>query len=116
MLFYNGDGRRILSAPNTSIPHLGPGYDYDVCNTEVLLTRLAVRDGRIVLPDGMTYRMLVLPERRDMPLEVLSKLKELVAAGMTVIGPKPETVAGPERLPAVRPAGQRPRRGTVGRL
>ena len=70
-------------------PSLGPGYDYDVCNAEVLLTRMEVRDGRIVLPDGMSYRILVLPERRTMPVEVVRKLKSLVAAGATVVGPKP---------------------------
>jgi hypothetical protein len=35
---------------------------YDVCNAEVLLTRLSVKDGAITLPDGMHYRLLVLPE------------------------------------------------------
>ena len=40
-----------------------PGYDYDVITEEALLTRMAVRDGRIVLPDGMSYRVLVLPDR-----------------------------------------------------
>ena len=94
VLFYNGDGCPNFVAPKHIDPALGPGYDYDVCNTEVLLTRLAVRDGRIVLPDGMTYRLMVLPNRKTMPLEVVRKLKELVAGGMTLIGPKPEQTPG----------------------
>src|SRR5271157_995605 len=94
VLFYNGDGCPNFVAPKHIDPAVGPGYDYDVCNPEILLTRLAVRDGRIVLPDGMTYRLMVLPDRKSMPLEVVRKLKELVAAGMTLIGPKPEQTPG----------------------
>jgi hypothetical protein len=66
-----------------------PGYDYDVVTEEVVLTRTSVRDGRIVLPDGMSYRVLVLPDRTLISLPVLRKLKELVVAGATIIGPKP---------------------------
>ena len=37
----------------------------------------------------MSYRVLVLPNRTGISLPVLRKLKELVKAGATVIGPKP---------------------------
>jgi len=66
-----------------------PGYDYDVVTEEVVLTRMSVRDGRLVLPDGMSYRVLVLPDRTTISLPVLRKLRELVLAGGTIIGPKP---------------------------
>ena len=39
------------------------GYDFDSCTPEVVLTRMTVKDGRLVLPDGMSYRLLVLPDR-----------------------------------------------------
>ena len=100
VLYYNGDGCPNFVGPKHVDPALGPGYDYDVCNTEVLLSRLAVRDGRIVLPDGMSYRLLVLPDRRDMPVEVLRKLKDLVAEGMTLVGPRPERDPGLRGFPA----------------
>ena len=100
VLFYNGDGCPNFVAPKHIDPGLGPGYDYDVCNTEILLTRLSVRDGRIVLPDGMSYRLMVLPDRKFMPLEVVRKLKELVAASMTLIGPEPEQTPGLADYPA----------------
>jgi len=76
------------------IDGLEAGYDYDVVNTDVILNRMSVKDGRIILPDGMSYRILVLPEKNDIPLEVLHKLEELVLAGATVIGPKPSDVPG----------------------
>jgi acetyl esterase/lipase len=68
-----------------------PGYDYDVVTEEVMLNRMSVKNGRLVLPDGMSYRVLVLPERTGISLPVLRKLRELVQAGATVIGPRPTT-------------------------
>ena len=66
------------------------GYDYDCVNTDVLLNRLSVAaDGRLVLPDGMSYRVLVLPEIDRMTVPVLGKIRELVAGGATVVGPRP---------------------------
>ena len=75
-------------------PSLGFGYDYDVVNPEVLLTRMAARDGRLVLPDGMSYALLALPNRSEIDLEVLEKLEQLVKAGATVVGAKPTRSAG----------------------
>ena len=58
-----------------------PGYDYDVITEEVILKRMSCRDGRLVLPDGMSYRVLVLRDHEAISLPVLRKLRELVAAG-----------------------------------
>jgi hypothetical protein len=76
------------------LPGLGAGYDYDVVNSDIILNRMSVRDGRITLPDGMSYRVLVLPDQRHMPLDVLIKLEQMVSEGATIIGPKPLTVPG----------------------
>jgi len=66
------------------------GYDFDYVNTDVVLNRMSVNaDGRIVLPDGMSYGVLVLPEIDRMTLPVLRKIRELVRNGATVLGPKP---------------------------
>ena len=45
---------------------------------EVLLTRMSVKDGRLVLPDGMSYRMLVLPRVETMTPRLLAKIRDLV--------------------------------------
>ncbi len=68
---------------------LGRGYDYDYVNEEVLLTRMKVQDGKIALPDGMNYKVLVLPENEAISLDVLKKIEELVYAGAVVVGRKP---------------------------
>lgn len=69
--------------------HTVPGYGWDECCAEVVLNRMAVRDGRIVLPDGMSYRLLVLPESAAMTPGLLRKITDLVKAGATVAGPRP---------------------------
>jgi hypothetical protein len=48
-----------------------------------------VQEGKVLLPGGLRYRVLALPAREVISLPVLKKLKELVAAGATVVGPKP---------------------------
>jgi len=78
---------------------VGAGFDYDVVTEEVILTRMSVKDGRLVLPDGVSYRVLVLPERDIISLSVLRKLKEFVAAGATIIGPQPTRSMSLENYP-----------------
>jgi hypothetical protein len=99
VLFYNGDVAPNLVAQKHTDPSLGLGYDYDVCNEEVLLTRVSVKYGRIVLPDGMSYAVLVLPDNSRMPLPVLNKISELVKDGATVIGPMPVQDSGLKNFP-----------------
>lgn len=66
------------------------GYDYDYINADALLNRISAgADGRLTLPDGVSYRLLVLPQTDRMTPQVARKLRELVAAGATVVGPKP---------------------------
>lgn len=99
--YYYGDHVPNFAQLKSSDPaRILPGYDYDVITEETILTQLSVRDGRLVLPDGMSYRILVLPPRSIMSLPVLRKLKELVAAGATVIGPKPAEASGLQNFPA----------------
>jgi hypothetical protein len=80
-------------------PALPAGYDYDFINAEVIEQRLTVKDGRFVLPDGTSYRLLVLPEKATMRPAVLRKIEALVAAGGTVHGPAPEKSPSLENYP-----------------
>ncbi len=64
-------------------------YNFDGCPPEALLTRVSVKDGRLVLPDGMSYRLLALPPSETMTPALLRGIKRLVDAGATVIGPRP---------------------------
>jgi hypothetical protein len=70
-------------------PALPRGYAFDYMNAEVLLTRASVKDGKLTLPDGMQYSLLVLPQQETMRPETLRKIKELVYEGLTILGPAP---------------------------
>jgi len=121
--YYIGEQTPSLVPPQYIIPSLGLGYDCDYTNVEVLLTRMSVKDGRIVLPDGMSYRLLYLqncvsPDKEIceavsryqqlevpteasemMSLDVLKKLRELIMDGATVIGAPPTMSAGLDNYP-----------------
>jgi hypothetical protein len=71
-----------------------PRYNFDGCSPEVVLNRMKVKDGKLVLPDGMSYRVLVLPQVETMTPALLRKIKQLVQAGATVIGPPPRKAPG----------------------
>jgi len=72
------------------------GYAYDSLNRDALLRLATVRDGRIELPGGASYALLVVPGSRPMSpeggrmsAEVAARLDELVAAGATVLVSEP---------------------------
>lgn len=85
--FYEGEHQPVTAIYRPDLR--AKGYDYDSLNREVLL-RASVRNGRVVLPSGMSYRVLVLPDTRFMTPRVLHKIAELIRAGAVIIGPKPE--------------------------
>lgn len=77
-------------APRRYSPPAGTGkYASDGCSADVVMKRMSVKNGRIVLPDGMSYRVLALPDSETMTPALLAKVASLVQAGVTVIGPRP---------------------------
>lgn len=81
-------------------PSLPAGYDYDGCDANVVMNRLAVRDGKLILSDGMTYSVLVLPQSRFMTPAMAARIRDLVRAGATVVGPRPEKTPSLVGFPA----------------
>jgi len=77
------------------IPPDPPGYNFDGCTADVILKRVSIKDGRILLPDGMSYRVLVLPKEGEqvmagvMTPELAKRIEALVREGMIVVGPPP---------------------------
>ncbi len=95
---WNRDTRN--SRPALGLPQ---GYAMDLLNTEVLLKRLSVEDGRLVLPDGMSYRLLwVDPADEPIPPQALQQILQLVRDGATVVlGPRqPQRAPGLKDYPA----------------
>ena len=66
------------------------GYGFDFVNSDVLLHKITVKDGRLVTPGGTSYRILYLGGRSQrMPLPVLQQLKSFVEQGAVIVGSKP---------------------------
>lgn len=71
-----------------------PGYNFDGIAPEVLCEQMQVDDGQLILPQGMAYRVLVLPERSTMTPALLRKVRDLAQAGATVVGAPPRKSPG----------------------
>ncbi|NDW09714.1 glycosyl hydrolase [Dysgonomonas sp. 520] len=68
------------------------GYHYDSFNADALLNLAKVKDGCIVLPDGMSYSVLVVPGKHPMQPnpecmsnEVKQKIEELRSQGAIIL-------------------------------
>lgn len=101
-LYYRGDGIGVGEPMKTRPALPAEGYDHDNANLDVLLTRVSAKNGRLVLPDGMSYRILALPDDSPMTPEALEKIAALSDAGAVVVGPRPSGMAGLPRTPQER--------------
>lgn len=70
-------------------PELPQGYSYDYINAEVIVRDMQVKDGKLVLPSGAAYSLMVLPPLDTMRPAVVTKLQKLVKQGAAIYGPKP---------------------------
>ena len=96
---------RRFAPPSTAMiaPYVRGGYNFDGCTPEVVLTRMSVKDGRIVLPDGMSYRLLVLPQVETMTPALLGQDQGTGRGRGDGRGAvTPAEVAGAEQLPGLR--------------
>jgi hypothetical protein len=95
VLYYYGDQVpnfvRLKSADPANVL---PGCVYDATDENVLTHRLSARDGQITLPEGVTYRPLVLPEQASISVEALRAGRRLVREGAVVLGRKPLRASG----------------------
>ncbi len=101
-LYYRGDAIGQIEQMKTKPALPAEGYDHDNCNLDALLSRISVKDGRLVLPDGMSYRVLVLPDNTPMAPQALAKIAALVDGGATIVGPAPSGIAGLVVSPAAK--------------
>lgn len=65
---------------------LSKGYDYDFINSDVIENNVQVKNGRLTLPSGVSYSLLVLPPLNTMRPELLKRIKELVEQGANILG------------------------------
>jgi hypothetical protein len=74
---------QLVSQKATNIPQ---GYKADICNEKELLTRFSVKEDKLLLPDGMSYRILILPDSCKIEPELARKIEKLVNEGAIIVG------------------------------
>ncbi|MCY1720950.1 glycosyl hydrolase [Prolixibacteraceae bacterium Z1-6] len=94
VVWYYGD--KVPNSATSKNTHfkVGPGYDYEVINTEILLDKLSVKNGKLILSNGAEFSLLALEDEGNLNSNVLKKLDELAKQGAVIIGEKPGKVDG----------------------
>ncbi len=78
-----GRGERWSDRATLSLPR---GFGYDLITTEVLTDRLTATDGKLTLPEGVTYQMLVVDlDENVIPPAALRRIANLRSAGVPVV-------------------------------
>ena len=89
VLYYYGDDVPNFVFLKEDVKDLAFGHDWDKCSKEALIKNLSVKNNKAVFTDGMSYRLLVLPDEPAIDLAVLRKVEALVKEGLTIIAPRP---------------------------
>jgi len=87
--YFIGENAPIMTGSRN--PELPKGYSYDYINSDVILNKLDVVDGKFILPNGISYELMVLPQLKSMTPETLSKIESLVSKGGKIYGQAPNS-------------------------
>ena len=91
VLYYYGDHIPVIYPfKHSNMAGTMPGFDFDAVSEDALLQFEVGSDGSIIVPSGLKYKVLVLPDHKVLSLSVLEKVEKMLRQGATVIGPKPE--------------------------
>ncbi len=71
------------------LPKIPAGYDFDAFTEDALITRMRSDRGKIILPTGQVYSMMVLPRSGEISWKALKKIASLVYSGAYVYGNRP---------------------------
>jgi hypothetical protein len=88
ILYFIGDGQPEYQKNNDlyTVPY---GYNMQLCNLDILLNRCEVVNGMIKLENGLSYKVLLLPDNDKMEYPTLQRIAALIQKGATIVGPKP---------------------------
>jgi len=67
-----------------------PDQSGDVITMEVFLKHTQVKDGRVLLPSGRSYRFIHVPNKGALLPEAVARIGQLLAEGATVVSSKPK--------------------------
>ena len=96
VLYWNGEAVPKYGWPKVD---LSEGYGYDACATRVV-ELLKVKNGKVVVPGGVEYEILVLPDVDTMSEKMVRRVGELLDAGAKVVAPR-----RPARAPGMKGRG-----------
>ncbi len=71
------------------LPDIPGGFDLDAFTSHALHSRMSAKNGLITLPDGVGYKMMVLPRNSNVPYAALEKIANMVKDGIKIYGAKP---------------------------
>jgi hypothetical protein len=97
--FYDESKCPHCGLPKPIDPGQLPGYDYDYVNEDIITSTLKAENGKLTLPHGQSYKVMMLPDRKDISLDVLKSLEQLIFNGAVIIGPKPERATSLKNYP-----------------
>jgi hypothetical protein len=90
VLYYYGDTIPNYVGHKNSRFTAGPGYDYEIVNTEIL-KEVTVKNKKLLLPrSGGQFKILVLANESETDPAVRLKLSELTAGGAVILGSGPK--------------------------
>jgi len=93
VLYYYGNAVPNFAGHKNGRFSVGPGYDYEVINTDIL-KQLKVDDGELVLPTGGRFKLLAMEPEDEISIEVFRKVEDLIQEGAKIIWEKPQKVNG----------------------
>ena len=95
LLVYVGEG-----APNGSYHRndlesgLPKTVNFDNVNTDVLVNRLKIKGNELVLPEGTSYKILLLKNSKVISLSTIKRIYEIANSGIPLYGDIPKKLAG----------------------
>jgi len=87
VLYYIGD-QLPQYIDNEYVNNLPFGYRGMACNFD-MLNKASVKNGKILLENGISYEILILPSSYSMEIGTLKRIAELVNQGAVIMGQKP---------------------------
>lgn len=88
--YFTGEEQPSRSYLRKDLPlKLPEGYSYGCINRDALLNLAEAKNGKLVMPDGLSFHALILPPTTFMSPELAKKIGQIAQAGVPVIATPP---------------------------
>lgn len=91
ILWYYGEDSCVTTEFGHKPLNVPSGYQWDYCSPNALLHQISAKDGRLVSPSGVSYRVLYMDRNVEyMSVPVLRQLARFAKAGVWIGGARPQ--------------------------